>query len=159
MSFDLQSSQRLLERKAGFDAVPEVWDHCGMVVDRAGDRAEGQSMALIWAASEQHAKVVKLLYSHDPASAQKKLRTGQRSENEFGSIMGAAFMLVSDLLPYLIRGEGEQFTQMVEDMLEEARSVLALFPQPPSASFDAWQWELGGKETSHRLGESEKAGG
>ena len=101
---------------------PEPWelclrDHCGSVIDRS------HKTVLIWSSSKCHRDLLELLGKLDSASIESSLhrqrKPGGESESS-ESTDGSVVLLVEDLLPYLIRGEGDMFTEMVKDLLEEA---------------------------------------
>ena len=123
--------QKLLQKRADIGAAlsapnPEeprleplcLQDHCGSVVN------DDSNTTLIWASTEYHRDIVELLWELDPASTEALLQPQKRRRGKSRITAESVLLLVEDLLPYLIRGEGDTFTEMVEDMLEQACGLL-----------------------------------
>ena len=127
-----QRVQDLLERRPNADAflsVGALRNHCGFVTDGGGARDRNHTVALIWAASQRHKELAELMYVKDPSSLFKLLKAPD-FDDQPESTDGVVVLRVVDMLPYLIRGEGDKFTDMVDSMMEKAGPFLFFVHMP-----------------------------
>ena len=105
--------------------------------EKDGEGATTTTLVLIWTASAYLRDVVAALVEHDadkdkiieallrrrrvvPVPRAKSEAPGETEPPWRPPVAPVAVVAISDLLPFLLRGEGEKFTEIIERLMEKA---------------------------------------